>query len=252
MHPALLHSGRVGLECGGVPFANRGVRRLMRIGIAAMALVMLVGASRVSASLIVLNTERSVSAYGTSVCPCGPNGEDEVFSNGDMISSIFAGVFSESVSSVGSDAGQASDVTSTRISGSGGVTVGATGDNNAESRMFVEFMVTRSEGFQISGDVTVNSSQLAVTSYVFLRSPTGVVFSRETMSAGMNEVFDEIVQLEPGILYSLDARVTGQDFEGVYSDGSWSVVLTPEPGTALLLFGSGIGLCLRRRRRAAA
>ncbi len=240
----------IGFDCGAHPAGARNIGRAMPGGIIAFSIALLFFASPVFASLSVLSTNRTVSAFGTSFCAgCGPNGEDEVFSNGDSISSMLAGVFSESVGSVGSNSGQTSDVTSTGISGSGGVVVGSTGNNDADSRMLVEFMVTRNEGLRLSGDVTVHSGFMAVTSYVFLRSPTGVVFSRETMTAGMNGSFDEIVQLEAGVLYTLDANATGADFEGIQSDGSWSVNLTPEPGTALLLVGSAIGLGLRRRRR---
>ncbi|HPF41411.1 MAG TPA: hypothetical protein P5081_22610 [Phycisphaerae bacterium] len=200
-----------------------------------------------NAGLMILTIERSVDAHGTSFCPgCGDNGEDVIFSNGDTISTLNTGSFIESVFSVGSASGQSSFVSPGGVSGNGGIDTGSTGNNNADSRITMEFTPQTSGLVHLSGEITVNNNDQDCVSFVGISDGNGFLFSQEVMFTSDTTMFDEMIALQAGTIYTLQIYSAGMDFEGTGSGASWSINMTPEPAGALLLLAVGIA-CRRRR-----
>lgn len=202
------------------------------------------GATRaVAQGLEVDSIDREVSANGTSVCPCGPNGEIEVTSNGETIPSAAAGLFSQAANSLGSFALQESTVGSGGIVGQGTIETGFAVESDARSRMVVEFSVSQPRAMRLTGSIDIPFFGATTALHVALSGPGGDLFRQSR--AG---VFDQLVGLEPGMTYRLEAIAEAYDPSAFGSFVGWDVRLVPEPGPAILL-GLGLAGLARRRRR---
>lgn len=226
------------------------IPRRARPLLAGFVAILLLGLPSVASALDLQTVERVVDAQGTSFCPgCGPNGEDESFTNGETIPSSSPGRFDEEADSVGSYAFQSSDVTTDIIFGVGGIELGFTGDNSGRSDLLVEFTVPAPTQVRLFGDISTSPGGFFDAAFVAFADPLGDLLRADAALGPV--VFDELFALQPGTLYRLEARLSGQDFSGTSSFGDWSVFLVPEPATALLL-GLGLAVLARPRSRSLA
>lgn len=214
--------------------------RFPMAALTALALLAGLPASGSALTLDVLAVGRSVDAHATSYCPgCGPNGEDEVYSNGESQSSALPGVFDEDASSLGSYADQMSEVSSAVLSGQGSIGLGGSGDNDASSYLSVDFQVASSGTYGLLSELDVFGYVDEI--YIEITEIGGVVL-RHDYDLG---VFQDSFQLQSGTTYTLRASITGYDYTGTSNGGSWAFTLVPEPGTGLLLSGGLIALAAR-------
>lgn len=210
-----------------------------------------VGASALGTGLDldVISVQRIVHSEGASICPgCGPNGEDEIFANMATESSALPGLFAEVAPSVGSDASQTSTVSATELSGSGGISLGFTVENSANSTLTAMFQVATTGTYGIEGDFQLDSF-FSGNQFVEITAMGAEVFRRDASFVAPS--FAETLQLEAGTIYTLVADVSGSFFGGPPQSAGWSFAIVPEPGTgALLAAGLAVLLASRGRQRA--
>lgn len=224
------------------PFAARSADHPVLIGLAAIVLLSATPAWSMKLpagkAIVPESGSRSLSAYGASYCPgCGPDGEDEFYSNGESDSTKLLGLWDERVQSLGSGASQETTIGADELGGRLDIGLGGSGENDASASFTATFRVEQPGPYSVVG-VMVGFVE---TMQVSLASDLGLIFSIASGWSGVDPggPFSQSFQLQLGRTYTLTASLLGYDFSGLGDGATIEFALVPEPSTALLI---GLGL----------
>ncbi len=193
-----------------------------------------------------ISGSRGLSAYGASYCPgCGPDGEDEFYSNSDSDSTVLLGRWDESVQSLGSGASQDTTIADDELGGRLDIGLGGSGENDASAGFSATFSVAQVGAYGLVGELI----GFVETMQVSLASDLGMIVDISSGFGGNDPggPFTETFVLEPGRTYTLAASLFGYDFSGFGDGATIEFALVPEPSTALLV-GLGLAAIGVRRR----
>jgi hypothetical protein len=226
------------------------IRTFSLVGGAALALL---PALQAGALFIPTADARFVDSYYESFCPgCGPEGEDEFFSDSDSDApAVPFAPFDASVEAGSSwTASQSSTVASTLLAGVGqaGTSTGETG--NASSIYDITFDVDVATPYKITGVLDNQSSGLALTFQLFEGS--NVLYEVDGGGVfGTTPLSNQDV-LAPGTYRLLVQASFAGAGAGDQASYSFEFGQVPEPGTGLLVMLGLSVLSLRRTRGCAA